>query len=434
MGHDLDLKRILNLVKLLPHPEECEAVVTVITEWILTKVIMGNQEENATHTAAGDVAEDALASTSFVERLVIALKAVPLHVRALGEGPFFDHVTHKASTHLVNTTVQAANLLSLYIDDALRKQEDPLEGSLDDIVHRMLQVYSFLEAKDVFLELHGRRLARRIVRFECMHEEKEREVARLVSGGKSEHGRKIIQMLAGSALSYYNVRVLSASVSCFPPSEVEGIRLPKELEALHDEFKEFFAKEQRGRKLTHLLHLSTVELETQFTNVKYTIHASVPQAAILLLFADDKTSADLATIANEVGLSEAAAKPLLQVLVKHKLVLFEHGEFRLNLQFISKKIRIPLHRFKTGKDGDDASLAMKQVGKSRALAIEAAVVRVMKCSRQLTRQNLVTDTIMALDGQFKPAIKDINKAIRLLVEKEFLSKIDGETEKYAYVA
>ncbi|KAH8923642.1 hypothetical protein BT69DRAFT_145159 [Atractiella rhizophila] len=450
-GGDEDVKRILDLVKLVPDPQECEAAVKVMAQWILTTTKRSRAEiiQGKVAEAYNVEAEEAPTPSTFVERTVAALNAIDVKVTTLGEGPFFAQVTDKASTELVNMTDGAANLLSSYIDAALRKRGNTLQTpSLD--VNDVWRVFSFLDAKDIFLELHARLLARRIMRFEFKDEGKEREIARLVSGEVSEYqGRKILRILADVDSSNaligrfnhekksriaFNAIVLSASVSTFTLSETDGIKLPKELEPLHDEFNEFFAKDQRGRKLTHVLHLSTVELQTRFTNEKYTIHASLPQAAILLLFTLARTTATLAIIAEEVGLTEEAAKPLLKGLVKQKLLLFDDEEFHLNLQYCSTRVRIPLHRLHVGKNEEEISTAMRQVDKSRQLIIEAAVVRVMKCSKQLPRQDLLKDTISAVHGHFRPTDEDIKHAIRELVEKEVLREIDGEPAKYAYVA
>ncbi|KAH8923644.1 hypothetical protein BT69DRAFT_1297006 [Atractiella rhizophila] len=115
-------------------------------------------------------------------------------------------------------------------------------------------------------------------------------------------------------------------------------------------------------------------------------------------------------------------------------------------EFTSNKVRIPLHRENTEKD-EEYTLTMKQADNSRLLAVEAAVIRVMKRSRQLILQNLVTagfilqltrancpltqDTISSLQGQFKPVVDDINTAIKMLVEKEILSKMNSEPERFA---
>ncbi|KAH8915206.1 hypothetical protein BT69DRAFT_1289125 [Atractiella rhizophila] len=451
-----DVKHILYLAKLAPESQECEAVLNLVAQWIVMemagKLLRQNVEDIGGTDQEADT-EEALTPAAFVDHTIAALNFIVLQVKALGEGPFFDQVTDKASTDLVNTKENAANLVSAYIDEVLRKPGDPLQGSLNDNIKHALRIYSFLQQKDAFLELHARRLARRIAKFECIDEDKETEIAGLFSGAESSYKQKIIRMLAErqSSISLsrscvgrnlwfknnitdFNAIVLSSSASTFPRSECDGMILPKALEPLHDEFNQFFAREQRGRKVTHVLHLSTVELQTRYTTVKYTIQASIPQTAILLLFAEDKSSANLVTIAEEVGLTEKTVKRLLNGLVKQHLLLFENEEYHLNLQFASKKVRIPLHRLNADKDKDGISAVMIQVNKNRLVAIEAAVVRVMKCAKQLTRQSLVADTITALHAQFSPAVKDINIVIRRLEEKEILKKIDGETEKFAYVA
>ncbi|KAH8925995.1 hypothetical protein BT69DRAFT_1331677 [Atractiella rhizophila] len=443
-----DLKYILDLLKFLPDSQGCEAVIDVLVQWISTNV---RNRGTAYHEVDSEGSEEAFDAASYVNHMMVALNDVAVDVKALGEGACFDEIRTKVvSMEIVNATGQAANLLSSYLDNMLRMQKDPLSGpSLDNSVKKMLHIYSFLQAKDVFLELHARRLARRIIRFGHVDEGKEREIAQLILGRESEYGQKITRLLADVDSSKTLVQrfnqdrkpgiafraiVFSASAVTLPPSDIHGIRLPKELGLSLDEFNAVFNTAHQGRKLTYLLHLSTVELQTLFTTTKYRIQASVPQATILLLFTEHQTDINAARVAQAVGLSEKAAVLLLEGLVKRKLLLSENGEYCLNFQFSSNRVQIPLQGLKVDKHKEEVSAAIKHVDKSRLLTIEAAVVRVMKCSKELTTQNLVTETISAVRGQFKPVIKDIDNAVRALVEKGFLSKNDGEPETYTYVA
>ncbi|KAH8914560.1 hypothetical protein BT69DRAFT_1304929 [Atractiella rhizophila] len=419
---------------------ECEAAIHVVAQWILRGTTKkGTMETNGQKDTQDRDAKGC--EQSFTQQW-------------LGKGVFIELVRERAATYLINDTERSANLLSLYVDEVLRKQEDPLQTcSLDDAVKDALQIYSFLESKDILLELHLRRLARRIIRYEFLHEEKEREGARLLSGGESEHGRKILHVDSSNSLvdrfnderksdiglssltlealvqvnnvlTAFHACLLSVSVSTFPPSELDGVRCPREPISLHSQFNEFYRKEQRGRKLTYLLHLSTLELQTGFTKVKYMVQASVPQAAILFLFTEDKINDRSFRDCRSGWIVGEGCDPT-QGLVKLRLLTDHIADFS------SKKRRILLHPFNTEKDKEEVSAATKQVDKNRLMVIEAAIVRVMKCSKQLTRQNLVTNTIRALQGQFKPAVKDINIAIRILIEKEMLGKVNGEPDKYA---
>lgn len=58
----------------------------------------------------------------------------------------------------------------------------------------------------------------------------------------------------------------------------------------------------------------------------------------------------------------------------------------------------------------------------------------MKARKVLNHVNLVQEVIDQAKARFTPNVPMIKKCIEQLIEKEYLTRIEGENDKYQYVA
>lgn len=66
--------------------------------------------------------------------------------------------------------------------------------------------------------------------------------------------------------------------------------------------------------------------------------------------------------------------------------------------------------------------------------LDAAIVRVMKARKQLTYEQIKTDTIEAVRRHFIPDVLTIKQRIDGLVEQEYLRRDDNDRNMFFYVA
>lgn len=73
------------------------------------------------------------------------------------------------------------------------------------------------------------------------------------------------------------------------------------------------------------------------------------------------------------------------------------------------------------------------VQEDRSIAIEAAIVRIMKSRKKLDHNSLVSETIQALQ-MFKPYPQVIKSKIEQLIEREYLERDPDDKSVYRYLA
>lgn len=66
--------------------------------------------------------------------------------------------------------------------------------------------------------------------------------------------------------------------------------------------------------------------------------------------------------------------------------------------------------------------------------LDAAIVRIMKARKQLTYEQIKTETIEAVRRHFVPDVLSIKQRIDGLVEQEYLRRDDDDRNKFFYVA
>ncbi|KAG1460061.1 hypothetical protein G6F56_006033 [Rhizopus delemar] len=362
---------------------------------------------------------------------------------------------------------KSPELLARFCDQLLKKSaKNPEEEELEDVLNNVMTVFKYVEDKDVFQKFYSKMLAKRLVNGTSASDDAEGSmISKLKEACGFEYTSKLQRMLTDMSLSKelneefkgsvqrdtetqssnadFNILVLSAgSWPLSAPST--SFNLPDDVVQMYDKFQQFYQTKHIGRKLNWLFQLSKAELKTHYlksSKVSYTFMVSAYQMGVLLQYnnADSYTYEELET---STALAPEALNPALGILVKAKVLLLRDGanvgdagtRYVLNHEFKSKKVRINLNMQMKMEQKAETDETHKTIEEDRMFVMQAAIVRIMKTRKVMKHVALIDEVITQLQSRFKPRVPAIKKCIDVLLEKEYIERVENQKDMYSYVA
>jgi len=359
---------------------------------------------------------------------------------------------------------KSPELLARFTDLLLKKSpKNPEEQEMEQLLNDVMVVFKYIEDKDVFQTFYSKMLAKRLIHGTSASEDVEGTmIGKLKSTCGYEYTSKLQRMFTDMSLSRdlldrfkthvdeksidlgvdFGVLVLATgSWPLQPPST--NFSLPKELQACEQMFQKFYQGQHNGRKLNWLHQLSKGEVKTRYLANKagYTLQASTYQMGVLLQF-NNEEEITLEDLQIATQLTDSTLKSTLLSLVKAKILEVEPADedydkthkFTLNKTYKNKRTKININIPVPQQVKDDSDSTHKTVEEDRKLQIQAAIVRVMKMRKKHQHANLISEVVSQLQNRFKPKITLIKKCIDILIEKEYLERVEGQKDMYSYVA
>ncbi|KAJ7057195.1 Cullin [Mycena amicta] len=351
---------------------------------------------------------------------------------------------------------RSPELLAKHADMLLRKSnkstgDDDLESSLN----RVMILFKYLEDKDVFQTFYTTKLSKRLIHAVSASDEAEASmISKLKEACGFEYTNKLQRMFTDMSLSKdltdsfkermaqthedgndiaFSIMVLGTNFWPLAPPTHDFL-LPPELLPTFERFTRYYQTKHSGRKLTWLHNYSKNDLRTNYTNQKYILMTSAYQAAVLLQYNRNDTLS-LQELQAATKISDEILGQVLGLLTKAKVLVNEEKEqYDLNPGFKSKKIRVNLNMPIKAEVKAEASEVLKAVDEDRKYVIQATIVRIMKARKTMKNQALIQEVISQISQRFAPKIPDIKKAIETLLEKEYIERVDGSKDTFAYVA
>ncbi|KAG1792893.1 Cullin [Suillus plorans] len=355
-----------------------------------------------------------------------------------------------------SSTTKSPELLAKHADMLLRKnnkmaEEEDLEGALN----RVMVLFKYIEDKDVFQTFYATKLSKRLIHGVSASDESEASmISKLKEACGFEYTNKLQRMFTDMSLSKdltdqfkermanhedmdINFSIMVLGTNFWPLSAPNNdFIIPPEILPTYDRFSKYYQTKHSGRKLTWLWNYSKNELRTNYLNQKYILMTSSYQMSVLLQYNKHDTLS-LEELITATAISKDILTQVLTLLVKAKVLINEEtDQYDLNpsMAYPSKKIRVNLNQPIKAEVKAESSEVLKTVDEDRKYVIQATIVRIMKARKTMKNQPLIQEVISQISQRFAPKIPDIKKAIDTLLEKEYIERVDGTRDTFAYVA
>jgi cullin 1 len=366
----------------------------------------------------------------------------------------FQKALKNAFSEVVNKNVgnfSNAELFSTFCDRVLKSggeklSEQQVEENLDCIV----QLFSYLTEKDMFAEIYRNQLAKRLLNQRSASDDAEKVmIAKLkmqcgthftskmegmlndLAVGSEQRNEFDARMRNADSKLDFGVQVLTTGF--WPTYKSPEVTLTPEMTQCMEIFKEWHDNKHAKRKLTWMFSLGNASVRAVFGKKSYDLQLTTLQAVALNAF-NDGVTLSFTELGKRLNLEEAILKPLMHSLScgKYKVIsktpasnkINTTDTFTANAKFSCnmRKLRIPMASL-------DATHNARKVEEDRSIAIEAAIVRIMKARKTLPHQQLIGEVLTQL-AFFKPNPRVIKRRIEGLIEREYLERSADNTNVY----
>jgi cullin 1 len=360
---------------------------------------------------------------------------------------------------------RSPELLAKYADRLLKKSDRTMseEDDMDKSQVEIMTIFKYIEDKDVFQTFYSRNLAKRLVNTLSASDDAETSmISRLKEACGFEYTNKLQRMFQDIQTSKdlnssykewchstYNeieykgfvdasYHILGTGFWPLNPPTTPFIP-PEALQKTMDRFATFYNSKHQGRKLNWLWQLSKGEIKANYTKsaqkIPHTFQVSTYQMAILLAFNDNEKQS-YQQLSEATKLNKETLDPCLGVFLKARVLTATDDKFApattymLNTSFRNKKLKVNLNIGIKSEKKQEVEETHKTIEEDRKMLIQSAIVRIMKSRRRMKHTLLVTETIQLIKNRFTPKVGDIKKCIDMLIEKEYLERLDADEMGY----
>ncbi|KAH8910291.1 putative nuclear pore complex subunit Nup192 [Coniochaeta sp. PMI_546] len=338
------------------------------------------------------------------------------------------------------------------------------DAELDRQLDHALELFRFIQGKDVFEAFYKRDLARRLLMSRSASQDAERNMlTKLKSECGSSFTHNLEQMFkdqelgrdemiaykqwkegTGSGKNDIDLTVSVLSAAAWPTYPDVKVLLPPEVLDHIEHFDRFYKNKHTGRRLTWKHNLAHCVIKAKFERGTKELLVSAFQAVVLVLF-NQATSPDgvlsYEQISHATGLTGSALERTLQSLACGKVRVLTKAPkgrdvkptdtFAVNRAFTDPKYRVKINQIQLKETKEENQETHQRVAADRQFETQAAIVRIMKSRKTMTHAQLVSEVIeqTVVRGAVDPA--EIKKNIEKLIEKDYLEREGGS---YTYLA
>jgi cullin-4 len=311
--------------------------------------------------------------------------------------------------------------------DAAEKQGQASTGDedaeLDRQLEQGLELFRFIEGKDVFEAFYKKDLARRLLMARSASQDAERNMLaklKIECGFSFTHNLEQMfkdqdlardemiaykQSLTITSKTALDLQVSVLSAAAWPTYPDVKVNLPAEVARHIEKYDRFYKHKHTGRRLTWKHALAHSIVRAQFKKSSKELLVSAFQAIVLVLFNEVETDGHLSytDIASATGLVDAELQRTLQSLACAKFrILTKHPKgrevnptdtFTVNMNFTDPKYRIKINQIQLKETKEENKETHERVYQDRQYETQAAIVRIMKSRKTMPHSQLVAEVI-----------------------------------------
>ncbi|KAK4470995.1 hypothetical protein MN116_006497 [Schistosoma mekongi] len=409
----------------------------------------------------------------------------PAFTRALDKG-CERFINRNAVTELAGNQRKSPELLAKYADFLLKKSAKDIQlDDLEETLGQVMNVFRYIEDKDVFQKFYSKTLARRLVYNQSVSEDAEASmISKLKEACGFEYTAKLQRMFQdvnatrelnakfldylqkqeevnGSTIKGTDFNIMILSSNAWPFQAQAPFSIPPELEQCHNTFLAFYQEHHTGRKLTWCYHLSRGEVVTNYTKTRYIFQVSTYQMSVLMLY-NSSLVYTVSAIQLQTGIEEATLLQILQILLKAKVLkivsdpscdvnlssnqpiitnddsneshLSPDTHLALYTDYKNKRVRVYLNVPLKSETKQEIEQTLGNVESDRKLIVQACIVRIMKTRKVMKHHQLISEVVTQLTPRFKPTVLLIKRCITALIEREYIKRDNNERDAYEYLA
>jgi hypothetical protein len=362
-----------------------------------------------------------------------------------------------------------SEVLATYCDAVMKRDlKDVVDPDAElERLDQLLQVFTYLEEKDVFQDFYKAKLARRLLQTtpnedleKAFLERLQREMGKafthkmegmlLDRESTKQHAERFNKDAMSAGLpATFDVQVLTEAN--WPSYKSDTLVQPMSLKRCAEAFTRFYKRSNATRKLTWINMLGSSLLHVTFNRGAKDVSMSIYQAAVLLAV-DQQRMISVAEIAEAIGFEVKAVKPHLASMYLNKqfsmiaLVdkdgakqppnksIQDTDRFVVNDGFMHKmrKFKVPTAMMASG--AGSGMPTESEIDSRRKIQVDAAVVRIMKSRRTMNFTELQDEVIRQLTKYFIPQPKLIKLRVEDLVTRDYLRRHDDDPKMFDYLA
>ncbi|CCK70086.1 cullin CUL3 KNAG_0D03390 [Huiozyma naganishii CBS 8797] len=359
------------------------------------------------------------------------------------------------SNFFADDPMQSAQFVSLYFDVQL-KASKPSKAELGNVV----MLLKFLSEKDEFVNVYKQQLSRRL-----LHQRTTIDMERyMINRIKDEMGSfftlKLESMLRDVTTSSELLKSLPEhekqfefipqvlTMTAWPFQNLNDfdadLILPRELQKVKENLEVAYNKKYNQRVLNWAHKLGLIEISYRFEKSSHDLAMSFYAGLIFLAFEeqDELTTEKLQQLTNLPEQELVKQLVTLAVAPRYRILLKEPNTktirmtdtFRVNERYTAatKSVRI-----QTVISPNTISNAVQdknsQLDKERTIVTNAAIVRILKPSRQMIFDDLFDQAKKLVEQRFTLTKQTFKRSIDHLIDKEYVQRDPNDHEVYHYI-